>query len=326
MSNPDEPRPAPQRAEAGLGEDTETLDPQDLATLEALEEAGDIETLMTLAASYERGTDEIDRDPERAIIAYEAASRLGDSDASYWLAREAFGRGIDAESLERGVRFLRLAADAAHVQARVFLGNLYELGVHYEIDLDKADLWYRSAARAAGIDQEHGSAQWSVAMAELGCVRSIVPLLEDDSVPKKHRLVYLRLVKDVGYSIFLAQQKAADAKRHAVEEARILAEAEAERAHEEQLIGHGARAEKAKRAEDAIDRAEKHADAKAPESGGLSAPRILTALALAGGTGYGGFYLHQIGQAWIANPMYQAAAFGAGALLLALMVLGVKKK
>ncbi len=326
MSRADEPRPAPERAQETVGDETETLDPQDLATLEALEEAGDVETLVTLAAAYETGTDEIERDPERAIVAYEAASRLGDAEASYWLAREAFGRGIDPGDLERGVRFLRLAADAGHVNGRVFLGNLYELGVHYAIDEEKADLWYRSAARAAEIDHEHGSAEWSVAMAELGCVRSIVPLLEDESVPKKHRLVYLRLVKDVGYSIFLAQQKAADAARHAEEEARILAEAQKEKAEEEALIGHGERAEKVKRAEEAAREAEKEADGEAPKSGGLSLPRILTALAVAGGAGYGGFYLHQIGQAWIASPLYQGIAIGAGALVLTLIVLGVKKK
>jgi TPR repeat protein len=325
-SSGDEPRPAPKRAEEVLGEETETLDPQDLATLEALEEAGDVETLMTLAAAYETGTEEIEQDPERAVVAYEAASRLGAHEASYWLAREAFSRGIDPEHLERGVRFLRLAADAGHVKGRVFLGNLYELGVHYETDPDKADLWYRSAARAAEIEHEHGSAEWSVAMAELGCVRSIVPLLEDQSVPGKHRLVYLRLVKDVGYSIFLAQQKAADAERHAAEEARILEEAEAEKKEEEALIGHDRRAAKAKRAEAAIDEAEKRADEGAPKSGGLSFPRILSALLVGGGAGYGGFYLHQIGQAWIANPIYQAAAVGAGALVLTLLVLGVKKK
>jgi TPR repeat protein len=322
----DGPHPAPKRAEESLGDETETLDPQDLATLEALEEAGDVETLMNLAAAYESGSEEIERDPERAIVAYEAASRLGDSEASYWLAREAFGRGIEPEDLERGVRFLRLAADAGHVKGRVFLGNLYELGVHYEIDADKADLWYRSAARAAEIEHEHGSAEWSVAMAELGCVRSIVPLLEDENVPPKHRLVYLRLVKNVGYSIFLAQQKAVDAERHAADEARILEAAEAEREEEEALIGHDKRAEKAKRAEAAIDEAEKKADAGAAKRGGLSFPRILTALLIGGGAGYGGFYLHQIGQAWIASSLLQAAAVGAGALVLALLVIGVKKK
>jgi len=64
MSPPgDDPQPAPERAAEGV--ETETLDPQDLSTLEALEEAGDVETLLTLAAAYESGTDEIEADPAR---------------------------------------------------------------------------------------------------------------------------------------------------------------------------------------------------------------------------------------------------------------------
>jgi len=325
MSPPgDDPQPAPERAAEGV--ETETLDPQDLSTLEALEEAGDVETLLTLAAAYESGTDEIEADPARAIVAYEAASRLGDEGASYWLARAAFDEGIAPVTLERGVRFLRLAADAGHVEARIYLGSLYELGVHYELDEDKADLWYRSAARAADVDHEHASADWSVEMAQLGCVRSIVPLLEDTSVPKKHRLVYLRLVKNVGYSLFLEKQRAAAAVRHAAEEARVLEEAQEERAADEALIGHEGRAAKAKRAEAAIDRAEAEADGKVEKSGGLSVVRIFSALAVGGGAAYGGLYLHQIGQAWLPNPIHQAVAVGVGALLLTMLLIGVKKK
>jgi TPR repeat protein len=315
----------PERAAAkGSDAETDTLDPHDLSTLEALEEARDVTTLMELGRAYETGTDELERDRARAVIAYEAASRLGNADASYWLCRHAFDEGIAPEHLERGVRFLRIAADAGHVEGRVFLGNLYELGVHYEIDLDKADLWYRSAARAAGVEHEHGSPEWSVAMAQLGCVRSIVPLLEDDSVPKKHRLVYLRLVKNVGYSIFLAQQKVRARAAAKEDEARILELAEAERADEEALIGHEPRAKKMERAEAAVDRVE--ADGGAPKSTGLSLPRIVAAVALGGGAAYGGLYLHQIGQAFIANPIYQAAAVGVGVLVLAMLAIGVKKR
>ncbi|MFO0667106.1 MAG: tetratricopeptide repeat protein [Polyangiaceae bacterium] len=164
-------------------------------SIEALERAGDIDGLLVLARRYRTG-DGVAADLEATFSAYEAAGRLGSGDAHYAIALfHLTGRIPNAES-SAGLARLREAADAGHLQARVYLGNLYASGTHYKRDPEKAEVWYRSAARAANVEAEPGSAAYATALAELGCGAWVkrADLVDDTS-----REALARKARNLGY-------------------------------------------------------------------------------------------------------------------------------
>lgn len=164
-------------------------------SIEALERAGDIDGLLVLARRYRTG-DGVAADLEATFSAYEAAGRLGSGDAHYAIALfHLTGRIPNAES-SAGLARLREAADAGHLQARVYLGNLYASGTHYKRDPEKAEVWYRSAARAANVEAEPGSTAYATALAELGCGAWVkrADLVDDSS-----REALARKAKNLGF-------------------------------------------------------------------------------------------------------------------------------
>ncbi len=180
-------------------------------TIDELVAEGDPEQLIELGAAYRAGTPHVERDLFKALECFEAASRLG-SEAAEYLVGVAYcdGKGVSAD-LAEGAKRLRSAAQRGSLRAKVYVANLYEMGVYYQADREKADVWYRNVARAANIDAEPGSHEYELQMAELGCVRDCLKLVADEALPAKDRAFYLKKAKAMGYHHRLAATKQARA-------------------------------------------------------------------------------------------------------------------
>jgi hypothetical protein len=153
-----------------------------LEDVDTLKDRGDIEGLLALARAHRSGRAPGGRDMARCLAAYRAAAELGSADAEHAVALFCMSGGVVPQDLKEGAARLRAAAEKGSVAAKVYLGNLYELGIHYRADAEKADVWYKSAARGARIDAEIGSDAYARELAELGCVRYILALVESNAV------------------------------------------------------------------------------------------------------------------------------------------------
>ena len=152
-------------------------DPDDL---EALRTQGDVPGLLALAKAFRAGTRPGGRDMSKCLEAYRAAAELGSAEAEYAVALFYMNGGtVVPQDLKEGTMRLRSAAEKGSVPAKVYLGNLYELGIHYKADAEKADVWYRNAGRGAKIEGEQGSAEWNRALADLGCARHVLALTRE---------------------------------------------------------------------------------------------------------------------------------------------------
>lgn len=183
----------PDLAEDGDGNDDDSSGP---ASLASLERRGDLEGLLGLARRFRTG-DGVAASLDKSFEAYEAAARLDSGDAHYAIALFHLTGRISNADTSAGLARLREAADAGHLQARVYLGNLYASGTHYKRDAEKAEVWYRSAARAANVDAEPGSADYAVALAGLGCgawLKRAGDAIEGDSAD-----ALARKAKNLGY-------------------------------------------------------------------------------------------------------------------------------
>ena len=178
--------------------------PQSIDELVALEDA---DGLIQLGAAYRVGSPHLERDLFKAVECFEAASRFGSAEAEY-LVGIAFLNGLGvSKDLAEGAKRMRSSAQRGSLRAKVYVANLYEMGVHYAHDRDKADVWYRNVARAAGIDADPTGDDYVLAMAELGCVRHCLQLVSDESLPTKDRAVHLQTAKAMGYGHRLADAK-----------------------------------------------------------------------------------------------------------------------
>src|SRR5580692_2998402 len=148
----------------------------DMGTLRA---RGDADGLLELARAYRAGTGGMPRDLPKCLACYREAAKLGSAEAEYSVALFYLSGGVVAQDLKEGAARLRAAADGGYLPAKVYLANLYELGVHFAEDSTKADVWYRSAARAAEIKADAQSPEYAKAMADLGCARFCLALAED---------------------------------------------------------------------------------------------------------------------------------------------------
>src|SRR5688572_6025211 len=160
----------------------EVLGP-DALDLEGLKQRGDVEGLLALARAHRSGSAPGGRDMKKCLEAYRAAVALGSADAEYAVALFCMnGAAFVPQDLKEGTTRLRSAAEKGSVAAKVYLGNLYELGIHYKADAEKADVWYRNAARGARVESSPGSDEHARALAELGCVRHVLALVESGAV------------------------------------------------------------------------------------------------------------------------------------------------
>lgn len=190
-------------------------------SIDELVAKGDAEKLIELAAAFRAGTPHVERDLFQALECLEAASRLGSAEAEY-LAGVAFmdGIGVTADAAE-GAKRLRSSAQHGSLRAKVYVANLYEMGVYYQADREKADVWYRNVARAADVEAEPESHDYDVAMAELGCVRHCLKLVADEALPAKDRAFFLKRAKAMGYHhrLAIAKQERATPEKIAAEAA-----------------------------------------------------------------------------------------------------------
>jgi hypothetical protein len=200
-STPDPEESGDSLSAAGIGFDGPA------PSIDELVSQGNGDGLMELGAAYRVGTPHVARDAFKALECFEAASRLGNADAEYLVGRAMMdGTGIGADHAE-GAKRLRSAAQRGSLRAKIYVANLYESGVYYQADREKADVWYRNVARAAGIESSPESPEHDAAMAELGCVRHCLKLVADEALPAKDRAFYLKKAKAMGYQHKLAQAK-----------------------------------------------------------------------------------------------------------------------
>jgi hypothetical protein len=213
--------PDPHADEAPAGEEEpEELALPDLATLRA---AGDMEGLLAAAKAYRSGKAPGGRDMNKCFEAYAAAAELGSPDAEYAGALFYLNGGVVPQDLKEGATRLRAAAEKGSLPARVYLGNLYELGIHYRADPEKADVWYRNAARAARVDATPGSEAWSRRLAELGCARYVLALVESGAASEEERPRLLARAKAHGFGLRI-RSEADEAERLTFEGSLVTAE------------------------------------------------------------------------------------------------------
>lgn len=205
------------------------------SSIDELVAAQDVEGLIELGAAFGEGAGEVSKDLFKAVECFEAASRFGSAEAEYRVGL-AFMSGLGvSEDLAEGAKRMRSAAQRGSLPAKVYVANLYEMGVHYAADRDKADVWYRNVARAAEIGEPDGDAH-ELAMAELGCVRFCLQIVADEELPTKDRAHYLKKAKAMGYGHRLALAKgpaAPEPEESASPEAEVPSEESAESAPEE---------------------------------------------------------------------------------------------
>lgn len=178
--------------------------------LDALRARGDVEGLLALARAYRSGDAPGGRDMRRCLDAYRAAAELGSADAEYAVALFRMRGGIVAQDLKEGTTHLRAAAGRGSVPAKVYLGNLYELGIHYKADPEKADVWYRNAARGALIDAEPGSEAHARALADLGCVRYVLALIDSGAAAGDDAARLIQRARAHGYGLRTTSEVAVD--------------------------------------------------------------------------------------------------------------------
>ena len=178
----------------------------DIDSLEALEARGDAPGLLARAKEARA-----QKDMAVCLACYEAAARLGSGEAHYAAALFYLSGQVVAQDTKRGTTHLRAAAEAGVLPARVYLGNLYELGIHYAADPEKADVWYRSAARAAGIADDMEEEERAKRLADLGCVRAYLELAGDESASEEERAAWAKKARALGYGLKVREEAAARA-------------------------------------------------------------------------------------------------------------------
>lgn len=178
-------------------EEEESPDETDeVAEPSALREEGDVDALLALAKTRRAA-----KDLKGCYEAYKSAAELGSMEAEYAVALFVMNGSVVPQDLKEGTMRLRSAADKGSVPAKVYLGNLYELGIHYKADPEKADVWYRNAARAARVEEEAGSDEHAQALADLGCVRYVLAIVESAGLPEEEKSRLLTRAKAHGYGL-----------------------------------------------------------------------------------------------------------------------------
>lgn len=175
---------------------TETQsEPENADEIGSLRVRGDIDALLELAKTYRAGSAAGGRDLPKCLAAYRAAAELGSAEAEYAVALFVLSGGVVPQDLKEGATRLRAAAEKGSIPAKVYLGNLYELGIHYKADAEKADVWYRNAARSAGLDGD------PLSLAELGCVRHVLAVNAEPGTSEADKTRLLQRARAHGYGL-----------------------------------------------------------------------------------------------------------------------------
>jgi TPR repeat protein len=183
---------------------------------------GDVDALLALAKTRRSA-----KDLKGCYEAYKSAADLGSMEAEYAVALFLMNGSVVPQDLKEGTMRLRSAADKGSIPAKVYVGNLYELGIHYKADPEKADVWYRNAARAARVEEEPGSDDHAKALADLGCVRYVLARVETGAVDEEEKVRLLTRAKAHGYGLKVkdgATASEASADRPTMTDALLVAE------------------------------------------------------------------------------------------------------
>lgn len=184
---------------------------------DVLRQRGDVDALLLLAKAYRAGTLASGRDMKKCYEAYRMAADLGSADAEYAVALFCLNGSAEVpQDLREGTARLRGAAEKGSTPAKVYLGNLYELGIHYKADPEKADVWYRNAARGARVLDEPGTPEHTRALAELGCVRYVLALTSgpaSDATSDTDKTRLLQRARAHGHQLKLRDEAALDGNR-----------------------------------------------------------------------------------------------------------------
>ncbi len=200
QSSPDASAPERDPYEADESELAESA--PDPGSLDALRTHGDVPGLLALAKAFRGGSLAGGRDMTRCLAAYRAAAELGNAEAEYAVALFYMNGGtVVPQDLKEGTMRLRGAAEKGSLPAKVYLGNLYELGIHYKADAEKADVWYRNAGRGARVEGEQGSPEWNRALADLGCARHVLLLAREADLEESEKARLLARAKAHGYGL-----------------------------------------------------------------------------------------------------------------------------
>lgn len=203
-ADPPQSRGSPQERDPYEADESELEgeDAPDANDLEALRKHGHVPGLLALAKALRSGTAPGGRDLKKCLEAYRAAAELGSAEAEYAVALfHMNGAAVVVQDLKEGTMRLRSAAEKGSVPAKVYLGNLYELGIHYKADAEKADVWYRNAGRAAHVAADQGSDEWNRALADLGAARHVLALTKDPALPEDEKARLLARAKAHGYGL-----------------------------------------------------------------------------------------------------------------------------
>ncbi len=171
------------------------------ATVEELEAAGDAEGLLALARAHSKGANGAPKDLEKCLACYVAAARLGSAEGDYGAGLFYLtGRAI-AQDFKEGAIRMRAAGEKGYLPAKIYVANLYELGVYYKSDTEKASVWYRNVARQAEVSGAIDSPLYIRAMSELGCVRYALLVQHDPEVSAADKGGALRKARAYGYQL-----------------------------------------------------------------------------------------------------------------------------
>ena len=174
----------------------------DAYDLDGLQKQGNVPGLLALAKAYRAGTAPGGRDMAQCLEAYRAAAALGSAEAEYAIALFYMNGGtVVPQDLRQGTLHLRTAAEKGSIPAKVYLGNLYELGINYKADSEKADVWYRNAARGARVEAEPGTDEYTRGLADLGCARYALLLSRDPSASEDDKNRVLARAKAHGWGL-----------------------------------------------------------------------------------------------------------------------------
>lgn len=125
-----------------------------VASLTKGADAGDADAVLYLAALYEKGTDELEKDDAQAATWYRRAADAGGAQGLYKVGEftEA-GRGGIAKSDEEAVKWYKKAIEAGSGLGMRALGKMYEEGRGGVVqDYGQAARWYNQAWKQ-GVDQ-----------------------------------------------------------------------------------------------------------------------------------------------------------------------------
>ncbi|MEQ9323099.1 MAG: hypothetical protein RIF41_28290, partial [Polyangiaceae bacterium] len=186
-------------------------------TVDDLVELGDVDGLLELARAQRLGIRGKERDLGQCYQALTAAAELGSSEAAFRSALFYLSGVVVPEDVAEGLSRLRAAAKSGSERARLYLANVYELGIGRDPAPDKAGVWYRGVARAMGIEVDEDDPEYIRAMAELGSIRHVRVVLKDEEIPKRDRLAFLRQAKPLGYALLQRNRKLEEAERRSIE-------------------------------------------------------------------------------------------------------------